>query len=46
LLVDLVPEEEADVRRVLEEAMVNALPLNGVPVVVESGVGDNWLAAH
>ncbi|QQL45139.1 DNA polymerase I [Sulfuriroseicoccus oceanibius] len=46
LLVDLVPDEEADVRRVLEEAMVNALPLNGVPIVVESGVGANWLAAH
>mgnify|MGYP001950126153 CR=1 FL=1 len=46
LLVDLVPEEEADVREVLEEAMVNALPLDGVPVVVEVGLGDDWLAAH
>lgn len=46
LLVDLVPEEEAEVRAVLEDAMVNALPLEGVPVVIEIGIGDDWLAAH
>ncbi len=46
LLVDLVPEEEGEVRAVLEDAMVNALPLDGVPVVIEIGIGDDWLAAH
>jgi len=46
LLVDLVPDEETEVRAVLEDAMVNALPLDGVPIVIETGTGDNWLAAH
>ncbi|MCB0484256.1 MAG: DNA polymerase I, partial [Flavobacteriales bacterium] len=41
-----VPAKELDtVRPIIEEAMINALPLS-VPVLVESGVGSNWLEAH
>jgi len=29
----------------VEEKMKSAIPLD-VPMVVEMGVGDNWLAAH
>ena len=45
LLFDLVREEEAEVRQVVETEMKNALPLE-VPIQVEIGVGDNWLQAH
>jgi DNA polymerase-1 len=46
-LVFEVPVAEKDaVRSLVEELMTNALPLEGVPVVVESGFGANWLEAH
>lgn len=47
LVFDLaLNEQETLVPRILD-AMRNALPLpNGVPVEVEHGTGDNWLAAH
>ncbi len=45
-LVFEAPEEEvAPLKRLVEEEMVQALPLE-VPVAVEIGVGDNWLEAH
>lgn len=45
-LVFEVPPAELDVARsIIEEEMVNALPLD-VPVEVDTGVGDNWLDAH
>lgn len=47
LLFDLHPEEEAEVRALVEPAMRGALPLPGdVPVDVEIGTGPTWLAAH
>ena len=46
-LVFEVPVAEKDaVRPLVEELMTGALPLDGVPVVVESGFGANWLEAH
>jgi DNA polymerase-1 len=45
-LVFEVPRREVErVRPLVEEGMMNALPLK-VPVVVEMGTGDNWLEAH
>ncbi len=45
LVFDLyLPEKEA-VLPLVEEKMKSAIPLD-VPMVVEMGVGDNWLAAH
>lgn len=45
LLFD-VPKSELDtIKPILESAMENAMPLD-VPIVVESGIGDNWLEAH
>ncbi len=32
-------------RALIEEEMVNALPLN-VPIEVDVNTGDNWLDAH
>ncbi len=45
-LVFDVPRSEVDrVKPIVEEAMSKALDL-GVPLAVDIGVGDNWLAAH
>jgi DNA polymerase-1 len=45
LVFDLFMPEEQDVRALVEEKMKAAIPLD-VPMVVEMGVGENWLAAH
>ena len=45
LVFELFRSEEENVRTLVEEAMKNALPLK-VPIVVEMGMGHNWLQAH
>jgi DNA polymerase-1 len=45
LVFDLYHSEEKQVRALVEEKMKTAIPLD-VPMVVEIGVGGNWLAAH
>jgi DNA polymerase I-like protein with 3'-5' exonuclease and polymerase domains len=30
----------------VKEKMEGALPLDGVPLVVETGIGANWFEAH
>jgi DNA polymerase I len=45
LVFDLYKPEEAEVRALVEDKMRNAIPLS-VPIVVEIGVGQNWLEAH
>jgi DNA polymerase-1 len=45
LVFDLYREEEDEVKEVVAEAMMTALPMS-VPIVVEMGTGDNWLDAH
>ncbi|MBZ0200398.1 MAG: DNA polymerase I [Ignavibacteriaceae bacterium] len=45
LLFDVHKDELNEIRPILKELMEAALPLN-VPVIVETGVGDNWLDAH
>ncbi len=45
LVFDLHRAEQDDLVPEIEEAMKTALPL-AVPVVVESGIGENWLEAH
>ena len=39
------PEEKEKVERIVIEEMQNAYPLN-VPLVADSGFGQNWLEAH
>jgi len=47
LVFDALKEEVEDLKPVIIECMQIALPLpNGVPVVAEVGVGENWLEAH
>lgn len=46
-LIFEVPDAElSSVQPLVEELMKKALPLEGVPVVVESGYARNWLEAH
>ena len=46
-LVFEVPEADVEaVTAFVREQMATALPLDGVPVVVDVGVADNWLDAH
>ena len=46
-LVFEVPEAEVEaVTDLVREEMASALPLDGVPIVVDVGVADNWLDAH
>ena len=45
IVFDMVRAEEQQVKPLIEQAMRTALPMD-VPIVVEMGVGENWLAAH
>jgi DNA polymerase I len=45
LLFDAHRDEVDDLRPMIKEIMETALPVD-VPILVETGVGDNWLDAH
>ncbi len=45
LVFDVHKKEEPELRELVEEKMRTAIPL-AVPIVVELGVGKNWLEAH
>jgi DNA polymerase-1 len=45
LLFDAHKDEVDDLKPLIKELMENALPMK-VPILVETGVGDNWLDAH
>jgi len=45
LIFEVPPEEEQAMRALVEEEMVNALPLS-VPIEVDVDTGGNWLDAH
>jgi len=45
LVFDLYAPEEKEVLPMIEEKMKTAIPLD-VPIVVEMGMGRNWLEAH
>jgi DNA polymerase-1 len=46
LVFDLYLPEKARVLEVVQDRMKNALPGLQVPIVVETGLGANWLEAH
>ena len=45
IVFDMLKSEQDKVMPVIEEAMRTAIPMS-VPIVVEMGVGKNWLEAH
>ncbi len=46
LVFDVYKPELEQVKQIIEEKMKNAIPGFKVPMVVEIGVGNNWLEAH
>lgn len=46
LVFEIPPEELDAVSQLVVEEMKRALPLEGVPIEVDIGIGDNWLDAH
>jgi DNA polymerase-1 len=46
LVFDAHPDEIETLRTLVEHEMKEALPLDGVPILVDIDVGDNWLDAH
>ncbi len=46
LVFEVVPNELESLRELVKTTMEQALPLGDVPVLVETGVGDNWDQAH
>ena len=45
LVFDALKSETTEVVPLVKELMENSLPLN-VPILVETGIGDNWIEAH
>ncbi|MHB1689014.1 MAG: DNA polymerase I [Ignavibacteriaceae bacterium] len=45
LIFDAHKKEVDELRPLIKEMMENALPME-VPILVETGIGDNWLDAH
>ena len=45
LVFDMFREEEETLKKLVKEKMENAVELD-VPIIVDLGVGDNWLEAH
>jgi DNA polymerase-1 len=49
LLFDMLPEEEQELSHIVKTEMISgalAIGIKKVPIVVELGIGDNWLSAH
>jgi DNA polymerase-1 len=46
LVFDVYQPELEKLREMVEKEMKEALPLNNVPVEVDSNTGTNWLEAH
>lgn len=46
LVFDVYKPELEKARKIIEDRMKNAIPGLKVPILVESGVGNNWLEAH
>ena len=45
LVFDLAPDEGAQLIPQIESIMQEAIPMH-IPILIESGTGDNWLEAH
>jgi DNA polymerase I len=46
LVFDAHKDEVDELLPLIKELMETSMPLEGVPVVAETGTGDNWLDAH
>ncbi len=49
LLFDMLPEEEQELSHIVKTEMISgarAVGIKEVPIVVDIGIGENWLSAH
>ncbi len=46
LVFDVFKPELEQVKAIIQDKMKNAIPELKVPIIVETGVGNNWLEAH
>jgi len=46
LVFDVVKSELDELKELVIENMTNALSLGSIPIVVDTGVGENWFVAH
>jgi DNA polymerase-1 len=46
LIFDAKKDELSELSHLVKEHMENALPLGEVPVIVDTGEGENWFEAH
>ncbi len=46
LVFDVLKDELDQVKEMVEQKMRSAMPNLSVPIIVESGIGKNWLEAH
>ncbi|MBT8230554.1 MAG: DNA polymerase I, partial [Bacteroidia bacterium] len=46
LVFDVYKDELDDIRKLIVDKMKNAMPGLSVPIIVDAGIGDNWLEAH
>jgi DNA polymerase-1 len=46
LVFDVYKDELDDIRKLIVDKMKNAMPGLSVPIVVDAGIGENWLEAH
>jgi DNA polymerase-1 len=46
LVFECPADEVEQISMIAREEMQQALPINGVPIIVETGVGESWYEAH
>ena len=46
LVFDVLKSELDQVKELVEHHMIHAIPNLNVPILVEAGIGQNWLEAH
>lgn len=46
LVFDAIKDEVDYLRTLVKEEMESAMPLGEVPILVETGIGNNWEEAH
>jgi len=46
LVFEVVPEEVSTLPSMIKQIMEEAFPIANVPILAETGIGNNWYEAH